>query len=120
MKNTHYEGPQLGLSIEIDQMKYRQEGETFDDKIRRLAGALMDSDEHRLELEDILGHMRFLPAGRVQSAMGSKRITTSFNCFVSGTIGDSMNNIMERASEAAETMRKGGCLLYTSPSPRDS
>ena len=112
MKNTYYNGPSMPLSNEIDEMKYRQEGETFDDKVRRIAEALMDSDEHRMEMEEILGHMRFLPAGRVQSAIGSKRITTAFNCFVSGTIGDSMNNIMERASEAAETMRKGGGIGY--------
>jgi ribonucleoside-diphosphate reductase alpha chain len=56
--------------------------------------------------------MRFLPAGRVQNAMGSRRITTAYNCFVSGTIEDSMSNIMERATEAAETMRRGGGIGY--------
>ena len=56
--------------------------------------------------------MRFLPAGRVQSAIGSSRITTAYNCFVSGTIEDSMNTIMEKASEAAETMRRGGGIGY--------
>ena len=35
--------------------------------------------------------MRFLPAGRVQNAMGAARQTTAFNCFVSGTIDDSMD-----------------------------
>ena len=112
MKNTYYNGPSMPLSNEIDEMKYRQEGETFDDKVRRIAEALMDSEEHQMELEEILGGMRFLPAGRVQSAIGSKRITTAFNCFVSGTIEDSMDNIMERAGEAAETMRKGGGIGY--------
>jgi len=56
--------------------------------------------------------MRFLPAGRVQSAIGSNRITTAYNCFVSGTIEDSMASIMEKASEAAETMRRGGGIGY--------
>ena len=102
----------MSLSQEIDEMKYRQDGETFNDKVLRIAGALMDTEEHRLELEDILGNMRFLPAGRVQSAIGSKRITTAYNCFVSGTIEDSMSSIMERASEAAETMRRGGGIGY--------
>ena len=112
MKNKTYDGPSVSISNEIDEMKYRQVGESFDGKVRRLAGALMDSEEHRLELEDILGEMRYLPAGRVQSAMGSTRITTSYNCFVSGNIEDSMNNIMEKASEAAEVMRKGGGIGY--------
>ena len=112
MKNTYYEGPTMGLSQEIDAMKYRQEGESFDEKVKRIARALMDGAEHQFELEDILGNMRFLPAGRVQSAMGANRITTAYNCFVSGEVGDSMNEIMERAGEAAETMRRGGGIGY--------
>ena len=93
-------------------MKYRQEGETFDDKIRRLAESMSDDDAHRLELEEIFGEMRFLAAGRVQTSMGSKRITTAYNCFVSGDINDSMDCIMSRAAEAAETMRRGGGIGY--------
>jgi len=112
MHNIEYSGPSMTLSEEIDQMKYRQEGETFTDKIKRIARALCDGQEHRYSLEDILGNMRFLPAGRVQSAIGSNRITTAYNCFVSGDIEDSMNSIMEKASEAAETMRRGGGIGY--------
>ena len=112
MNNVYYEPPTMTISNEIDKMKYRQEGEEFDDKIRRIAGALHDTVEHKYELQDILGNMRFLPAGRVQNAMGSRRITTAYNCFVSGTIEDSMSNIMERAAEAAETMRRGGGIGY--------
>ena len=104
MRNTEYLGPTTSLSQEMDEMKYRQEGESFDEKIKRISRALADGVEHQWELEDILGEQRFLPAGRVQSAIGSNRITTAYNCFVSGTIEDSMNSI---------------CLLYTSPSPRD-
>lgn len=112
MKNRYYEGPTTPLSQEIDTMKYRQEGETFDDKVHRMARALRDTDEHELELQEIFGEMRFLPGGRVQSAIGADRIVTAYNCFVSGTISDSMNDIMEKASEAAETMRRGGGIGY--------
>ena len=112
MKNKIYEGPTLPLSQEIDKMKYRQEGESFDDKVQRIAVALSDGDEHEFELKDILGDLRFLPAGRVQNAIGSKRITTAYNCFVSGVIEDNMNSIMEKAAEAAETMRRGGGIGY--------
>lgn len=112
MHNTEYLGPQSSLSQEIDMMKYRQENESFDEKIKRIARALCDGQEHRYNLEDILGNMRFLPAGRVQAAVGSNRITTAYNCFVSGDIEDSMNSIMEKASEAAETMRRGGGIGY--------
>ena len=112
LRNRLYEGPDMTISQEIDEMKYRQKGESFDEKIKRIANALCDDDKHKFELEDILGDMRFLPAGRVQSAIGSNRITTAYNCFVSGEIEDSMDSIMQRASEAAETMRRGGGIGY--------
>jgi ribonucleoside-diphosphate reductase alpha chain len=102
----------MPISEEIDQMKYRLEGEDFDSKVKRIARALADGIEHQYELEDIFGGMRFLPAGRVQNAMGSPRITTAYNCFVSGIIDDSMDSIMERATQAAETMRRGGGIGY--------
>lgn len=107
-----YRGPISHLAQEIDGQKYRQEGEEFHDKVERIACALSDDDEHCEATLEILGEMRFLPAGRVQNAIGSKRVTTAFNCFVSGTIEDSMNSIMEKASEAAETMRRGGGIGY--------
>jgi len=112
MRNVEYLGPSMPISEEIDKMKYRLEGETFNEKIKRIARALSDGIEHQYELEDILGQMRFLPAGRVQNAMGSPRITTAYNCFVSGHIEDSMNSIMQRACDAAETMRRGGGIGY--------
>ena len=112
MRNRQYSGPSMPLSQEIDEMKYRQEGESFEDKVKRIANALSDDEDHKLDFEEILGEMRFLPAGRVQSSAGSKRITTAFNCFVSGEIEDNMSSIMHRATEAAETMRKGGGLGY--------
>ena len=112
MRNTEYRGPSLPLSQEIDQMKYRQEGETFDAKIKRLALSMCDTTEHQYNLEEIFGELRYLPAGRVQNAMGSKRITTAYNCFVSGEVKDSMDSIMAMASEAAETMRRGGGIGY--------
>ena len=53
-----------------------------------------------------------MPAGRIQAAMGSPRDVTAYNCFVSGTIEDSMQSIMEKATQAAETMRRGGGIGY--------
>src|SRR6056300_34137 len=112
MRNTEYTGPSMPISEEIDRMKYRLQDETFDGKIKRIAKALCDNDTHQYALEDILGNLRFLPAGRVQNAMGSPRITTAYNCFVSGIIEDSMDSIMLRATQAAETMRRGGGIGY--------
>jgi len=112
MRNITYEGPSTPLSQELDEMKYRQKGETFDGKVKRIARSLCDSVEHQWILEDIIGLQRFLPAGRVQSAMGACKLVTAYNCFVSGDIKDSMDSIMDRAKEAAETMRRGGGIGY--------
>ena len=60
MKNRIYDGPTMSISQELDKMKYRQEGESFHDKVMRIAGALCDDDEHQFQLQDILGEMRFL------------------------------------------------------------
>lgn len=105
-------GPELSISREIHKMKYRLEGETFDDAMERLSSTLSDNDEHRHELTEILLDQRFLPAGRVQTAVGSPRKTTPYNCFVSGDIADSFDDIMEKAKEAGLTMRLGGGIGY--------
>ena len=110
LKNTY--GPSLPISEEIDAQKYRQTGEDFYSKVVRIADSLKDSSEHFEDFKDVLRNMRFIPAGRVQNAMGAARQTTAFNCFVSGTIEDSMESIMQRATEAAETMRRGGGIGY--------
>ncbi len=113
IRNSHPTyGPQLRLSQEIDEQKYRQPGEDFYSKVVRIADSLKDSDKHFEEFKDVLRHMRFIPAGRVQNTMGTARQTTAYNCFVSGVIEDSMDSIMSRAKEAAETMRRGGGIGY--------
>jgi ribonucleoside-diphosphate reductase alpha chain len=105
-------GPTLPISIELDEMKYRQAGESFREKCSRIADSLKDTDEHYHAFRDALLDMRFLPAGRVQAAMGAARQVTPYNCFVSPTIPDSMSGIMDVAKAAAETMRLGGGIGY--------
>jgi len=56
------------------------------------------------------GH--FLPAGRNLTALGSTKRVTAYNCFVSGTIFDSLDSIMTRLGEAAKTMQMGGGIGY--------
>lgn len=108
---TEY-GPTLSISQEIHAMKYRGEGETFKEAMARVANAQSDDEEHFNTLKDIYYNQRFLAAGRVQAAMGSPKAVTPYNCFVSGTIEDSMHSIMGKAAEAAETMRLGGGIGY--------
>jgi len=105
-------GPTLPISEEIHQMKYRLEGETFSQQKNREAEALADNKEHQAAYLEMALDMRWLSAGRVQSAMGAPRSVTPYNCFVSATIPDSMEGIMRVATEAAQTMRLGGGIGY--------
>lgn len=105
-------GPTLEISKQTHAAKYRQPNESFYDAMCRLAGALKDDEYHRTELKKILLDMRFMPGGRVQSCMGAPRKVTPYNCFVSDTIDDSMDGIMEAAKAAAQTMRMGGGIGY--------
>lgn len=109
-------GPQVPYSQELHSQKYRGSGESFREAMNRIAAALKDDDQHFADFRDALLGMRFLPAGRIQSAMGSTRQVTPYNCYVSGTIHDSFvdgeGSIMVRAAEAAATMRMGGGIGY--------
>lgn len=110
MSDTY--GPTLQISEEVHSLKYRVGNETFKGAMARVADSLGDGQEHYEKFKDILYDMRFMPAGRVQASMGAPRKVASHNCFVSGTIEDSMGSIMERAAQAAETMRMGGGIGY--------
>jgi ribonucleoside-diphosphate reductase alpha chain len=109
-------GPQLPYSQELHAKKYRGEGETFRDYANRVATALKDDDRHWKVFREALIEQMFLPAGRVQAAIGSTKNVTAYNCFVSGVIEDSFvhgsGSIMDRAKEAATTMRMGGGIGY--------
>ena len=109
-------GPRTAAADRLHAMKYRAPGEDFREAMNRIAFGLRDSDRHYHELREILLAQRFLPAGRIQTTIGSSKLTTPYNCFVSGTIADSFTDgpgsIMARAHEAAATMRMGGGIGY--------
>ena len=112
MNSTAIYGPTIGISEEIHKMKYRGEGESFSEAQTRFAQTLKDSEEHFRSLRQILLEQRFMGGGRTQVAIGSPRQVTAFNCFVSGTVKDSFDSIMQTATEAGKTMRLGGGIGY--------
>lgn len=113
-------GPKTAYSDQLHGEKYRLPGETFRDAMNRVASALQDGPEHYHSFRDALLNQRFMPAGRIQAAMGSPKGVTPYNCYVSGTIPDSFvskdndeqSSIMHRAEQAATTMRMGGGIGY--------
>ena len=105
-------GPKVKECSDLHARKYRLPNESFEEGCERNAAAMSDNEGHRKVLKQIFLEQRFMGAGRVQSAMGSPRNVTAYNCFVSGQIEDSMDSIMSAASQAAETMRRGGGIGY--------
>ncbi len=108
-------GPRTKGADELHAMKYRAPNEGFREAMNRVAFALADNGDHYGEFRDALLHMRFQPGGRIQSSAGATRRTTANNCYVSGTIEDTFTDkdgIMQRAHEAAATMRMGGGIGY--------
>ena len=70
----------------------------------------------------ILRDFRFLPGGRILAGAGSGRAVTLFNCFVMGTLEDSIGGIFRALEESATTMQSGGGigLDFSTLRPRGS
>ena len=69
---------------------------SVEDSWRRVARALSASEpEREAEFYEALEDFKFLPAGRITAGAGTARNVTLFNCFVMGTIPDSMAGIFE-------------------------
>jgi ribonucleoside-diphosphate reductase alpha chain len=93
---------------------------TMDDTYKRVARALADVEtEERRETwyESFLWALRHgaIPAGRVTSNAGAlehKPATSTINCTVSGTIRDSMDDILNKVHEAGLTLKAGCGIGY--------
>ena len=111
------------ISQSIWDMKYRfktPEGEAIDETVedswRRVARSLAAGEKDAAKWEDVfynaLEGFKFLPAGRILAGAGTERSVTLFNCFVMGTIPDTMSGIFDSLKEAALTMQQGGGIGY--------
>jgi ribonucleoside-diphosphate reductase alpha chain len=120
--------PMQKASLDIWDKKYRlksRTGEvidrTIDDTYKRIARTLSDVEE-RVELqaewyEKFLWALRHgvIPAGRIVSNAGAtahKPATSTINCTVSGTIEDSMDDILGKVHEAGLTLKAGCGIGY--------
>ncbi|MEZ5928697.1 MAG: adenosylcobalamin-dependent ribonucleoside-diphosphate reductase [Parvularculaceae bacterium] len=107
------------LAEEIWNKKYRFRSDTGEDAdlaatFERVSEAVSNAeapsvrDFWRLRFRDALTDFRFIPAGRILAGAGTARNVTLFNCFVMGTVPDSLPGIFEHLREAAVTMQQGG------------
>ncbi|HEY8519149.1 MAG TPA: adenosylcobalamin-dependent ribonucleoside-diphosphate reductase [Gammaproteobacteria bacterium] len=88
---------------------------TIEDTWRRIARALAAAERDpawEARFYSALEGFRFLPGGRIQAGAGTGRRVTLFNCFVMGTIEDSMDGIFDGLKEGALTMQQGGGVGY--------
>ncbi len=127
-RDVAVEIPLQPASYDIWDKKYRlkaKSGEPVDGSIdetyQRVARALSDVEAS----DELRGHWyeRFLwalrrgaiPAGRITSnagALAHKPATSTINCTVSGTIRDSMDDILEKVHEAGLTLKAGCGIGY--------
>ena len=111
------------IAEQIWDMKYRLKeadgtpiDRTVEDTWRRIARALASVEKDPAYWEEkfyeSLEDFKYLPAGRITAGAGTGRSVTLFNCFVMGTIPDSMSGIFDMLKEAALTMQQGGGIGY--------
>ena len=111
------------IAEQIWDMKYRFKeadgtpiDKTVEDSWHRIAGALASVETSpetwKPKFFNALSDFKFLPAGRITAGAGTERSVTLFNCFVMGTIPDSMGGIFDMLKEAALTMQQGGGIGY--------
>ena len=114
-------------SLDIWDAKYRltaKDGskidETVDGTYKRVAQALANVEvESKREhyFKEFVWALRAgaIPAGRIMSNAGAqahKPATSTINCTVSGTVGDSMDNILNKVHEAGLTLKAGCGIGY--------
>ncbi|THD73273.1 adenosylcobalamin-dependent ribonucleoside-diphosphate reductase [Thalassobius vesicularis] len=111
------------ISEQIWDMKYRLKeadgtpvDRTVEDTWRRIARSLAQVEKEpevwEAKFFSALEDFKYLPAGRITAGAGTGRKVTLFNCFVMGTIPDSMGGIFDMLKEAALTMQQGGGIGY--------
>ena len=120
--------PFQSTSLDIWDTKYRLKNkdgsiidQNMDDTYQRVARALADVELNPNQKEqyyqDFLWALRqgAIPAGRIMSnagALAHKPATSTINCTVSGTIHDSMDDILAKVHEAGLTLKAGCGIGY--------
>ncbi len=128
VSTTVTEIPFQPASLDIWDKKYRlktKSGEVIDqgidDTYQRVARALADVEDTPEKREEWYGRFLWalrqgaIPAGRITSNAGAlayKPATSTINCTVSGTVRDSMDDILGKVHEAGLTLKAGCGIGY--------
>ncbi|MDP3330653.1 MAG: adenosylcobalamin-dependent ribonucleoside-diphosphate reductase [Methylococcaceae bacterium] len=120
--------PFQDASMDIWDTKYRLKAKdgsaidaTIDDTYKRVAKALSEVEKSKSKQEQYYKEFFWalrqgaIPAGRIVSNAGAiehKPATSTINCTVSGTIADSMDDILAKVHEAGLTLKAGCGIGY--------
>jgi ribonucleoside-diphosphate reductase alpha chain len=98
-----YDGTPIDLTVH----------DTWDRISKHLASCEKDPDYWAGEFYEALESFKFIPAGRINAGAGTgDRKVTLFNCFVMGTLEDSLTGIYDGLKDAVVTMQQGGGIGY--------
>ncbi|MGI9333401.1 MAG: ribonucleotide reductase N-terminal alpha domain-containing protein, partial [Gammaproteobacteria bacterium] len=110
------------VAYRIWSAKYRWHGDHaseagIEDTWHRVAAAVAaaentDRDLWHNAFRALLGGFRFVPGGRILAGAGTTKRATLMNCFVMGTVEDSIDGIFDALKEGAITLQHGGGVGY--------
>lgn len=102
------------VSEDIWSRKYRFGNETcIEETWARVAKAVASAEPANQagwaeRFQGLLSDYRFLPGGRILANAGADRDATLLNCFVMGTLDDSIDGLFHALRESAITLQAGG------------
>lgn len=100
------------LLFDVMRDKYFQPGEkAFPEMAYRVVKGIYAKDPSRAAREEAYDAMiarLWMPAGRILAGAGTEKRVTLLNCYVTGTVEDSMEGIMREHTNFALTMQQGG------------
>jgi len=99
------------INNSIWSLKYKSsKDKSPEDTFRRVATAISNGDKTLMErFFEAMVSLKFIPGGRILSYAGTDNPKATFaNCYVMGSIEDSMEGIMKALEESALTLKAGG------------
>ena len=98
-----YDGTPIDLTVQ----------DTWERIAKSLASVEQNPEHWSKVFYEALESFKFIPAGRINAGAGTgERNVTLFNCFVMGTLEDSLSGIFDGLKEAVITMQQGGGIGY--------
>lgn len=89
------------LSCDIFEKKYRYNGESFDHWLNRVSGG----DE---KVRQLIEEKKFLFGGRILANRGTGKRASMSNCYSRGFVEDSLDDLMQAATDIAHTFKAQG------------